>query len=284
MTMESPDFDPVVRTISPNDEMFTGDEHHYFGVGRSALENIERALAAAEAPCPPRKILDMPCGHGRVLRYLRARYPSAEITACDLLRDGVDFCAENFAAIPVYSQASPSLLALERGAFDLVWVGSLLTHFDCRRWVEFLTFFRSLLTPGGVLVFSTHGRQAYAWIVGHDRDYGLGEQKCRQLCEQFATVGFGYADYPGQSNFGISLSEPAWVCRLLTSLPEFRLVGFNEKAWDRHHDVFACVRDGDWKVHCTPPPVLQSSRDRNVPPNSPGKRRAGWMLWPKRSA
>ncbi|MFI5460036.1 MAG: class I SAM-dependent methyltransferase [Isosphaerales bacterium] len=284
MSMVSPDFDQIARTISPNDEMFHGNEHHYFGVGRSALENIERALAAARSPSSPKRILDMPCGHGRVLRYLRARYPSADITACDLVRDGVDFCARNFAAIPVYSEACLSNLPLERGVFDLVWVGSLLTHFDCRRWVEFLTFFRALLTPGGVLVFSTHGRQAHAWIAGHDRDYGLGEERCRDLCEQFASVGFGYADYPGQSNFGISLSEPAWVCRLLTSLPELRLVGFNEKAWDGHHDVFACVRDADWKVHCTPAPDFPSPRDYNVSPKSPGKSRAPWLLWWKRSA
>jgi SAM-dependent methyltransferase len=278
------DFDQVDSTISPNDEMFQGNQQHYFDVGRSAIENIERALAAANAPGPPRKILDLPCGHGRVLRFLRARYPSAEITACDLSRDGVDFCAANFAAIPVYSDDHPSRLPIERDAFDLIWVGSLLTHFGSRRWVEFLTFFQSVLAPGGVLVFTTHGRQAHAWITAKNRDYGLGERNCVELCSQYAATGFGYADYPGQHEFGISLAEPAWVTRLLTSLPELRLVALSEKSWDLHHDVFACVRDASWQVHRTPAPGLAGDCDPRIIAGLPVKRLAGRLLWWKRSA
>lgn len=51
------------------------------------------------------RILDLPSGAGRVLRALRAGFPDASIVACDLMRDGVDFCAREFGAIPVYAAA-----------------------------------------------------------------------------------------------------------------------------------------------------------------------------------
>jgi hypothetical protein len=63
----------VVRDISPNDEMFQGDERHYFGVGRSALECIRRSLDAAQVPADKiARILDLPCGYGRVMSAHRA--------------------------------------------------------------------------------------------------------------------------------------------------------------------------------------------------------------------
>src|SRR5262245_46612524 len=42
--------------------------------------------------------------------------------------DGVDYCANTFAAIPVYSAVVPSQAPLEPDSLDLTWVGSLLTH------------------------------------------------------------------------------------------------------------------------------------------------------------
>ena len=96
----------------------------------------------------------MPCGHGRVLRTLRAAYPQAEIVACDIDTDGVDFCAKTFDAIPVYSKENPEEIDLRR-KFDLIWVGSLFTHIRDERWPEFLSFFSRVLAPGCVLIFTT---------------------------------------------------------------------------------------------------------------------------------
>src|SRR5581483_10052394 len=73
----------VIRRISPRDEMYAGDADHYFGVGRSALRCVRLAMLAAgkQRVC---RILDLPSGHGRVLRYLKAAFPEARLTACDL--------------------------------------------------------------------------------------------------------------------------------------------------------------------------------------------------------
>src|SRR5690606_23017971 len=82
----------VTKELAPDDGMYGGNDEHYFHVGRSALRAILLSLAAARFEGPVRSVLDLPCGHGRVLRALRHAFPEARIAACDLLTSGVDYC------------------------------------------------------------------------------------------------------------------------------------------------------------------------------------------------
>jgi SAM-dependent methyltransferase len=149
---------PRLYRISPNDQMYAGSQSQYFAIGHSALQAIDVALrAAGKQRSSVRRILDLPCGHGRVCRYLRDAFPRAEITACDLETDGVDYCAATFGAIPVYSDPIAARIKLG-GTFDLIWCGSLLTHLSEQRSREFLDLFCSRLAEGGIVVFTVHGR------------------------------------------------------------------------------------------------------------------------------
>ncbi len=222
--------------------MFTGDERHYIDVGLSAIRCIRLALETRRASAP-RRILDLPCGHGRVLRALRAAWPEAELTACDLARDGVDFCARTFGARPVYSALDPRAVALAPGCFDLIWVGSLLTHLERERWTVFLECFHAWLAPGGLLVFTTLGRYA-AYRMEQGIEYGLDAEQRSGLLADFARDGFGYRDYPRQSGFGIALASPSFVTRLLLRGHDTRLVTYGEALWDEHQDVVACQKPG----------------------------------------
>jgi SAM-dependent methyltransferase len=243
----------IIRTISPNDQMFEGDEGQYFAIGRSALECISCSLHAASLPANNvGRILDLPCGHGRVLRHLKAAFPGAKITACDLLHDGVNYCATTFGAAPVYSDEDPSKVRLESDTFDLIWVGSLLTHLNAGRWTGFLELFRRSLRPGGVLVFTTHGRRAYDWWVQEVVDYGLPYWRKTAVLFAFERTGFGYADYLTSGSYGLTLSRPDWVFRQIDRVPRMRLAYFSEAAWAEQHDVYACVRDGGWEVQHAP--------------------------------
>jgi SAM-dependent methyltransferase len=142
--------------ISPSDSMYMGSRGAYVVAGVSALECVRDALKSVEKSTVTR-ILDLPCGAGRVLRVLRAAFPDANLTACDLDRDGVDFCANVLGAKPVYSRSAPDEVELD-GGFDLIWCGSLFTHLDARRWPAFFDLLGQALSPGGLLVLTTHGR------------------------------------------------------------------------------------------------------------------------------
>jgi SAM-dependent methyltransferase len=146
----------VIRTVSPDDDMFDRSLDEYIETGREALRLI--SLAALAVPKTGfQRILDLPCGYGRVLRVLRAAFPRSEITACDLDKRAVDFCAETFGAVTAYSDRDPSRIMLS-GQFDLIWCGSLLTHLDVDHWTGFLDLFERVLAPYGVLALTTHGR------------------------------------------------------------------------------------------------------------------------------
>jgi acetyltransferase-like isoleucine patch superfamily enzyme/SAM-dependent methyltransferase len=227
----------VIQTIGPGDEMFTGDKAHYFGVGKSALHGIENALLAAHKPKTDiRRILDLPCGHGRVMRYFKAAFPGAQITACDLNRGAVDFCAQTFGAQPVYSQVNTSQIPLH-GKFDLIWSGSLLTHLRAGQCAEFVRLFNSLVNPGGLIVFTLHGRWVERSLATNRYTYGLKSHDVAALLAEYYQSGFGYADYPGTPGYGISVSSPAYVLAQLISLPDLKLISYHEKGWDNHQDI-----------------------------------------------
>jgi methylase of polypeptide subunit release factors len=82
-------------------------------------------------------ILDFPCGHGRVLRNLKAAFPNAEITACDLDRKAkLIFVPKLFSAIH-FTQIRSRRNKIDR-QFDLIWCGSLLTPMlDSKYWWGF---------------------------------------------------------------------------------------------------------------------------------------------------
>jgi SAM-dependent methyltransferase len=233
----APDVD---RTLSPTDTMFTGNRDHYFGVGASALRAIRLALESAGIERPTR-VLDYACGHGRVLRWIRAEFPEAALVACDLDRPGVDFCAQTFGATPVYGNKDPDLVDVA-GPFDLIWSGSLLTHLPERLWGPMLARWSGLLAEGGVMVFTTHGRRV-THRLRHDDIYGQPPESDQRLLDGYTQTGFGYVDYAGEDGYGMSVSSPAWVARTLAGHPGLRLVLFAEAAWDGHQDVVACARD-----------------------------------------
>ncbi len=230
--LSEPDVD---KTRSPGDKMFVDSEEQYYGIGLSALRVIRLALICA-GRTGSRRILDLPCGHGRVMRYLRAEFPDAEIVGCELERDGADYCAKAFGAIPIYSD--PDLTKVEiDGTFDLIFSGSLVTHFGAPQWLEAMRLFESVLEPGGLLVFTTHGRTTEAFMR-NGLDYAMRDQLENMLAAA-ASEGFAYNDYehmPG-ANWGISLSRPHWVVRGMEAFSGLRLLSFTEGGWMRHQDV-----------------------------------------------
>jgi len=227
----------IIEEIGQGDEMFAGDKAHYFGVGESALRCIQAGMFSANKQSDTvHRILDLPCGHGRVMRFLKASFPQAQLTACDLNRGAVDFCAKTFGAQPVYSNTDVSRISVG-GTFDLIWCGSLLTHLRPEGCSDFVRFFDSLLNPGGLAIFTLHGRWVERSLATGRYKYGLRDEDVHNLLQQYYRTGFGYADYPGTTGYGISVSSPSFVQSELISLPLLKLVGYHEKGWDNHQDV-----------------------------------------------
>lgn len=233
----------VIRDVSPADLMFRTDPGRYFRWGMEALRCIRLAMLAAGRESVT-SILDFASGHGRVLRVLKAAFPEARITACDLDRDAVDFCARLFGATPVYSSEDLRQIRLD-GTFDLIWCGSLLTHVNQDCWVALLELFNSVLAPDGILLFTTHGRRIAYLLREQSLDVGLPGELVDGTLKDYERDGFGYRDYVTQRNYGISLASPSWVCRQLERLSSLRLLTYTEAGWYYHQDAVGCQRVGE---------------------------------------
>jgi SAM-dependent methyltransferase len=230
----------LIREISPNDQMVPPRHPDaYFLWGDSALRCIRLAMDAV-GKSEVASILDFPCGHGRVLRTLKAAYPKASLTACDIDRDGVDFCEETFGARGVYSDEDLGAVQLG-GGFDLIWVGSLFTHLPASRWADFLNFLVDRLAPEGLLVFTTHG----PWYAERIREKasplgGVSQEAQLEMLRGFDGAGFGFAGFQQRNMYGLSLSAPSAVASHLQALNGLRLVLYLERGWRGHQDVVAC--------------------------------------------
>ncbi len=211
----------------------------YVHVGYSALRSIRLAMEEIGAEAPT-TILDLPCGHGRILRVLTAAFPDAQITAAEIDVDMVRFCTNMFACLPMYSEDSPRSMELDQ-RFDLIWCGSLLTHLDEPLWQEFLQFFADHLSPDGLLLFSTHGQEARRRMVSGEFDYGLSADGLQRIIRARDEGGFGFVRYPGSSSYyGISLSSTSHVMTSIDRTHGLNLVKHIPSGLDDHQDVFAC--------------------------------------------
>jgi SAM-dependent methyltransferase len=215
----------------------------YLAVGRSALENCEATLAAiGRSFADVRTCLDLPCGHGRVLRWLGTRINPAGITACDIDRAAVDFCREEFGVTGVYSSDDLDRLALP-DEYDLIWVGSLLTHLDPQRCIALLRRTSVALRKGGVLIFTTHGESCLK-SPGLSA-YGKRFHVLRTRMEtEFHRDGWCYEPYDDCGYYGITLHSEGYVKKLLaTQIPAgLQLVRFQARGWHDHQDVWSFRR------------------------------------------
>jgi SAM-dependent methyltransferase len=227
------------RAVADRDTMYLDGDAHYLSVGLSALAIIDAALGGAE----PRNILDLPSGFGRVTRVLRARFPRAAITASDLDPAAINFCAARFGACAALSVRDFTRLRL-RERYDLIWVGSLITHLPPPQTRAFFAAMARHMTPRSTLIVSSHGPSTVPRL--RQQGYGFTTKVAGDLIAEFERTGFGYRDYAGSEreiqasltneNYGISVIDPSW---LRESLPGcgLRMDAYHEQRWDDHHDI-----------------------------------------------
>jgi SAM-dependent methyltransferase len=231
----------VDETISPHDNMFQADRReHYFAVGRGAVTIIAQAMIKAGVEGFG-NVLDLPCGSGRVLRHLVRFLPEASIVASDIDSDQVEFCARQFGAEPLLSRQDLTQVALDR-PIDLLWCGSLLTHLSADRFKEAQCHMVGWLAPGGIAIFTLHGRWSIRRQAETPHKY-IDDETFVPIAEGVSSDGFGYADYPdrraqvGHGSWGLSMSLPRWVTRTIETMENVRLLDYMERGWDNHQDV-----------------------------------------------
>ena len=229
----------VTGPIHPDDDMWHPEDvdgAHYARAGRSAIEAIEHALGAAgRSFADVGSCLDMPCGYGRVLRLLAQEIEPDRITACDINRQAIRFCAQQFGVTPLRS--TPNLDGMRLGRHDLIWCGSLVTHLDERRVAELLSSFADALEPAGIAIVTIHAEPPTT-----------GEFAPRHDAVERALREHGHFHLPYEGalfDYGHAWHTPAHISRALAAASgdAVRLVSHQPRGWDAHQDVLAYRRD-----------------------------------------
>lgn len=181
-----------------------------------------------------------------MLRFFRMRFPEAKLTACDLQRDVVDFCAREFAADAVYSKESFDEVHFDE-AFDLIWSGSLATHLDKRGIQSLMALVERSLAANGVALITTHGERAIQKLTKHD--YGITNQQIERIVGAYRDTGYGFTNYPEvtayqvsqEAQYGVSVTSPEWM-REQFEHSRLREIFFKPHGWNDHQDVYGVVK------------------------------------------
>ena len=213
-----------------------GNMDHYLAVGRAAIDVIGRALVQS-AKLDVNKVLDLPCGGGRVTRHLVAFLPKARLFVGDINRNKVDAVAALFNAEPVDPGEDFSQPSAEH--FDVIWVGSLLTHFSPWLFDRAVRWFIEALEPGGLFITTIHGRRHE--YLSQSGTLPFPAQRWQPASQGLVNAGFGFVSDSGSASnpmqIGTSVCSPAWVMRLIQKEPSIRIVSFEEAGWVDAHDV-----------------------------------------------
>jgi SAM-dependent methyltransferase len=253
----------VSLRVSSHDNMYvTGEAEHYLSAGLSAVRCITNVLDRLGIERSSiHSVLDLPCGGGRVLRFLRTVFPCGMFAACDTDVILLKFSGDVHAARMFHSH--PDFTQVRIGSkFDLIWCGSLCTHINERRCIDLLRLFYDHLSPNGVCIFSTQGGTAISWLSNRAFGFGLSESARRLLGSQVVEPGFGYAyvDYEGQE-YGISIIEYDKLIKMAGAVGEWSLAAYLESGWDDFQDVYAFTKRAVTTPHIVQKePFLQPSK------------------------
>jgi SAM-dependent methyltransferase len=209
-------------------ESYRNGAVEFVGILERALAEVGRTWADVDA------CLEVGCGYGRIVRELRHKLRPRTISVCDVIDEGARFTAAEFGVRRV--SVVERLASEAENAFDLIYLLSVYTHLNRELIEANLAKVTSLLKPGGVLVFTMHGKHSAETAERYDQ-YWLDKAKLNATLDE---TGFFYERYPYYyAEYGLTWMISEEVRRLVAdTAPDLDFVSYHPIAVDRHQDVF----------------------------------------------
>jgi SAM-dependent methyltransferase len=156
------------------------DVRRYVDGGLGAVDYVTAALAqAGTTPAGVVSCLDLPSGYGRVTRHLVRHIAPERITAGDADRQAVRFCVRQFGVRGFECDRDPTRMIFP-DRYDLIFVGSLLTHLPEGACLGLLDAVSGALLPGGILVFTTQGESCLRHLAWYGPEFASAEATYRR--------------------------------------------------------------------------------------------------------
>jgi hypothetical protein len=174
--------------------------------------------------------------------FLKKHSPRTHIYGGDIDQHALNFCKKEFNIIPVPSDIDFKKVKFPV-SYDLIWVGSLFTHIDSKDFRDLLEKLISSLKEKEIIIFTTHGKECLNQLGS----YGLGPIEPSSIKMELENTGFVFQPYPGQSNYGISITVRPYVIETVNQISEdkVKLIFHKNRGWDHHQDVYAFQKNSN---------------------------------------
>jgi hypothetical protein len=202
---------------------------HYFSNGNESARKLKSILAEFVS-AHEISMLEFASGYGCVTRHLKVEIPHLDMTCCDIHPAAVDFTRNILGVKCELSNSDPKKVNLNK-LFQVVFALSFFSHMPARTWREWLVRLAAHTEPGGIVIFTTHGlRSAQLQNVA-----SLGEN------------GFWFNPQSEQqdidlADYGTTITSFDYVYRQISSIPNIRLIKFQEAFWWGHQDVYVLLK------------------------------------------
>jgi SAM-dependent methyltransferase len=175
------------------------------------------------------------------LRFLVERVPPERVFASDVIKEGVDFCRSEFGVHGIYSDTD--LTSVRLGSFDFIYAISVLTHLNERNSLAMLRLLGESLRPGGIALFTVHGRYSLANPGLYGAEYEARRDEIARGVSDRGMVFVAYAFVAGD-DYGMAWHSREFVERTMREIHggRVRLLTFAPAGLDGHQDVFAFER------------------------------------------
>lgn len=124
----------------------------------SAADMVGEVIEQTD-PASIGRALDFGSSSGRVVRVLAAVYPEVQWEGCDPNAAAVDWASDHLAPVTFFQSPTDPPLEVGTAAYGLVYAISVWSHFGQHAARDWLREMHRIVAPGGLLVFTTQGRQ-----------------------------------------------------------------------------------------------------------------------------
>jgi SAM-dependent methyltransferase len=156
--------------------LYGGDVQGYLACGKRDVADMARILEKSGASLAhAKRVLELGCATGRMLRHLPEFAPTAELWGVDISARHIQWCVENLRpAMQFATITTVPHLPFEDRYFDLVFCGSVFTHIEDTQQSWLLELAR-ILRSSGRLYITIHDEHTVQLLETSCRDQQLAQ-------------------------------------------------------------------------------------------------------------